>query len=139
MQASKTTSNADTVRAIYESFGRGDVPSILARVTDDVDWNNSGTAAGNLPWNGNFSGRNKLPGFFAALAQHLDIPLFEPKEFVSEGRHVAVRLRIRLVMKKNGKSAEFDTIHYWTLDGHGKVSAYRHFNDTAGELAAWRG
>ena len=65
--------------------------------------------------------------------------MFEPRDFVSEGNQVVVRLRIKLVMKKNGKSAEFDTIHYWTFDSAGKVSAYRHFNDTAGEIAAWRG
>ena len=50
--------------------------------------------------------------------------VFEPRDFVSDGNHVAVRLRVKLVMKKNGKSAEFDSIHFWTYDGTGKVSAY---------------
>ena len=39
---------------------------------------------------------------------------------------------------KNGRAAECDAIHVWTFDGKGRGSAYRHFNDTAAELAAWR-
>jgi ketosteroid isomerase-like protein len=31
-------SNADTVRAIYESFGRGDVEGILDCMHPDVEW-----------------------------------------------------------------------------------------------------
>ena len=74
----------------------------------------------------------------AAIAQHIDIPVFEPREFMTDPAHVAVRLRIKLVMKKNGKPAEFDAIHFWSFDAAGKVSRYRHFNDAVAELAAWR-
>jgi ketosteroid isomerase-like protein len=31
-------SNVDTVQAIYEAFGRGDVASILDHHADDVEW-----------------------------------------------------------------------------------------------------
>jgi ketosteroid isomerase-like protein len=30
--------NLRIVREIYDAVGRGDVPAILGRVTDDVDW-----------------------------------------------------------------------------------------------------
>jgi len=30
--------NTDAVKAIYESFGKGDVPAILARLAPDVAW-----------------------------------------------------------------------------------------------------
>jgi ketosteroid isomerase-like protein len=30
--------NIDTVKAMYEAFGRGDVDAVLDRCTDDVDW-----------------------------------------------------------------------------------------------------
>jgi hypothetical protein len=32
-----------------------------------------------------------------------------------------------------------DAVHAWSFNGSGQVSAYRHYNDTAMELAAWRG
>ena len=31
-------SNIETVKSIYEAFGRGDVPAILDKLADDVDW-----------------------------------------------------------------------------------------------------
>ena len=30
--------HAETVNAIYEAFGRGDIPSILGRLDPDVRW-----------------------------------------------------------------------------------------------------
>ena len=139
MKAPIPVPHADVIRTIYAAFSRGDVPAITSLVADKVDWNNSATAAGKAPWNADFSGKAKLPGFFAALAKHADIPVFELKEFVSEGSHVVVRVHLRIVMKKNGRAAEYDSLHFWTFDGAGKVSGYRHFNDTAAELAAWQG
>ena len=34
----RTRSTADTVAEIYQAFGRGDIPAILARLADDVAW-----------------------------------------------------------------------------------------------------
>jgi ketosteroid isomerase-like protein len=31
-------SNVESVKAIYDAFGRGDVPAILDQLADDVDW-----------------------------------------------------------------------------------------------------
>ncbi len=133
------TANAETIRTIYAAFGRGDVPAILSHLTENVDWDNSRDSAKEIPWHGNFSGKAKVPGFFTAIAKHVDVPVLELKEFVSDDRGVAVRLHVRLVVKKNGRAAEFDAIHLWTFDGQGRVAGYRQFNDTAAELAAWRG
>ena len=33
-----TCSTAETVAGIYEAFGRGDIPAILATLADDVAW-----------------------------------------------------------------------------------------------------
>jgi hypothetical protein len=30
--------NIETVKAMYEAFGRGDVAAVLEQCTDDVDW-----------------------------------------------------------------------------------------------------
>ena len=46
-------SNVATVQKIYEAFGKGDVPAILAVLADDVEWesweDNSSVKAG-VPW-----------------------------------------------------------------------------------------
>jgi ketosteroid isomerase-like protein len=127
----------DTVKKIYAAFGQGNVPAILEHVAENVDWNNQGTAGWELPWHGNFSGRRNVPNFFVAVGHFLDIPVFEPKDFLQTDNLVAVRLRLEMIVKKTGKKVSFDAIHFWTFDVNGKVCAYRHFNDTAAELKAW--
>jgi uncharacterized protein len=88
-------SNAQTIRTIYDAFQRGDVPAILANVTEDVDWNNTGVASRECPWNGDFSTKAKLPGFFQAVGESLDIRVFDAQTFIENGERVAVLLASR--------------------------------------------
>jgi ketosteroid isomerase-like protein len=131
-------SNTKTIQNLYEAFGRGDVVTILSYLTDDVDWNNSGVASKECPWNGDFSGKGQVPAFFKTVDDNLEFGVFNPHTFVDSGDHVAVVLRIESHLKKNGHALKNDCVHIWTFDQAGKVSKYRHFNDTAAELAAWR-
>ena len=132
-------SNEQTVKDVYAAFKRGDVAAILARVADDVDWRNDGVASHECPWNANFSGKANLPGFFQAVGENLDLPVFEIRAIAASGQHVAVQLRIEGTVRKNGQGLANDAVHFWTFDDRGKIASYRHFNDTAAELAAWRG
>ena len=47
-----------TVQSVYEAFGRGDIPTVLDAVTDDVDW---ATEAGSTdaPWWGPHAGKRR--------------------------------------------------------------------------------
>ena len=96
--------------------------AILNHVADDVDWNNSGVESRECPWNGNFSGKTNVPGFFKAVGDQLDITVFEPRTFVESGNHVAVMLRIESRVRKNGKSLQNDSIHLWTSKTIGKAT-----------------
>jgi len=132
-------SNSQTIQTLYDAFSRQDMAGILALVADDVDWNNEGVASKECPWNGNFSGKAKLPGFFQAVGECLDIRVFSPQTFVEQGDHVVVLLRIESTVRQTGKPLLNDAVYVWRLDGSGKVSRYRHYNDTAAEIVAWRG
>ena len=72
--------HTQTVQNVYAAFGRGDVPTIVGLVADDVIWDNSGVQ-NTCPWNGNFSGKANLPGFFKAVGDHLDFSVgaFNPQ------------------------------------------------------------
>jgi uncharacterized protein len=67
--------NTQTIQNIYAAFSRGDVPTILSHLADDVVWDNSGVASKECPWNGNFRGKAKVPGFFTAVGDNLDLVL----------------------------------------------------------------
>ena len=131
-------SNTETVQSLYDAFGRGDVATIVSLVADDVSWDNTRVASRECPWNGDFSGKTKLPGFFQAVGGQLDLTVFDPHTFIAQGNHVAVQLRVEGKMRKNGQPFVNDAVHIWTFNDAGMVTKYRHFNDTAMELASWR-
>ena len=131
-------SNEQTVKAVYDAFQRGDVPGIVALVSDDVDWNNDRVESRECPWNGNFSGKSNLPGFFKAVGEELDITVFDVQSIAASGSVVAVYLHIESTVRKNGRRFNTDSMHHWTFNDRGQIARYRHFNDTASELAAWR-
>src|SRR5262245_43596105 len=106
-------SHTETVKKLYAAFQQGDVATILESCDENVDWNNQQWSTKDLPWNGNFSGRKNLPGFFQGLAESADFDLFNPSLFVEQGKNVAVLLRIAGKLKKNGKGFEHDSVHFW--------------------------
>lgn len=130
--------NEQTVRDVYAAFQRGDVAAILNVVTDNVQWRNDMVASAECPWNGNFSTKAGLPGFFVSLAECLEFSVFDIRSVVESGTMVAVLLRIESTVRRTGRPLKNDVIHLWTFSDAGLISGYRHFNDTAAELAAWR-
>ena len=96
-------------------------------------------ASKECPWNGNFSGKANVPGFFKAVGENLDLPVFDVKAIAASGANVAVQLRIEGKVRRNGRAWANDVVHFWTFNPRGQIASYRHFNDTAAELAAWRG
>lgn len=131
-------SNEQTIRDVYAAFLRGDLAAILAHVADDVDWRNDAVESKECPWNGNFSGKANLPGFFKAVGDNLDFSMFDIKAIAASGSFVAAYLRLESTLRKNGRSLKNDSVHFWTFNDSGQIARYRHFNDTAQELAAWR-
>lgn len=131
--------NEQTVKDLYAAFGRGDIQTILSFAADDIDWRNDAVASRECPWNGDFSGKANLPGFFKSLADHLELPRFDIKAVFGGGDHVAAVIDIEGRVKRNGRTFRNEGVHIWTFNRDGKVAKYRHHNDTAAERDAWRG
>lgn len=118
-----------TVQAIYDAFGRGDVPAILEVVTDDVDW--ASEAEGDLaPWHGIRHGKTELPSFFTALGEALEVTEFTPLAFTSSDTDVMAVIRFGFTVRSTGRSASMDLHHWWRFRGD-EVSWYRGSEDTA--------
>ena len=60
-------SNLHTVHEVYEAFGRGDVPAILPRLADSVEWE-YGASSLEVPWLQARKGREGAAAFFSSLA-----------------------------------------------------------------------
>ena len=131
-------SNLQTVREIYDAFGRGDVLAILSRLSESVEWE-YGPASTNVPWLQRRRGRDGAAGFFASTAE-FEMHRFTPKEFLEGPGVVVVLLDVELTVRATGRRiAEEDEIHVWRFDGDGRVVRYRHGLDTHMHQLAWAG
>jgi len=89
-------SNLTTVKAIYEAFGRGDVPAILDVIADDCEWeawsDNSAVKAG-VPWLQPRVGKAGVAEFFSVVGQ-MEIVDFQVLSLMDGGEQVAGRQRV---------------------------------------------
>jgi ketosteroid isomerase-like protein len=131
------TSHIDTVQALYGAFGRGDIPAILAGLSDNVEWEHD-SADHDVPWLKPRRGRAAVGGFFKDLAD-LAIERFEPRSFLSSADQVAVTTAVDIVVKATGRRIRDLAIHLWTFAPDGKVARFRHFVDTHQYVLANRG
>lgn len=120
-----TQENVKTIQNLYAAFGRGDVQTIVDQVTDDVHWFSHFTEE--VPWGGDFSGKANVPNFFGAIYNNVDVQLFEPDQFVSEGNTVISMGRFGATSKATGKSDETPWIFVWKFDGN-KVCSYEQYS-----------
>lgn len=133
-----TMSGAATVTALYEAFGRGDVPSILALLADDVswdaDWADNSAQNGGVPYLRPRCGKDEVAGFFQLLSGYAFTDFRVLDLLVSDSRVAAV---VEVAFTTPGGTGVRDQeVHLWTLGGDGKVTAFRHYLDTAKHLAA---
>lgn len=119
----------DTVKTIYEAFGKGDIATILDQLADDVEWE-YGINSTDVPWLQPRAGRARVVEFFQALSG-MEIKTFLPKAFFSSDDAVLVLIELEATVRTTGRRIkEADEVHIWHFDAAGKVSRFRHRVDT---------
>jgi hypothetical protein len=72
--------NLNVIREIYEAFGRGDVPAVLARVKATAAWDFNVTRS-DVPWHVPVTGPAEIQKFLAAFVENVTLHAFEPRGF----------------------------------------------------------
>lgn len=121
-------SNVETVQAIYDAFGRGDIAAILDQLTDDVEWDQDAPGYGVSIYEPGV-GKEHARRFFETAGRELEFLRFEPANFLSGQNQVAVPIKVEVKVKPTGKVVEALEIHLWTFGDDGKVSRFFHCID----------
>ena len=122
-------SHLESVQKIYAAFGQGDVPTILAQLADDVEWE-YGVNSTSVPWLQPRRGRNEVPQFFQALGGAVDMHHFAVKALLEGDDIVVALIDIDFTVRATGKRVvEEDEAHIWRFRD-GKVVRFRHRADT---------
>jgi ketosteroid isomerase-like protein len=126
--AMSTDDNVKTIQSVYDAFARGDLPTILDALTDDVDWAAS-VESTEVPWWGERHGKEEVTRFFTELAAETEVEEFTPLEIVGDGDVVLTVVRFRVRSRSTGRRASMLLHHYWTFRD-GKIASYRGGEDS---------
>lgn len=128
-------SNLQAVQAIYQAFGTGNIPGIVDRLADDVEWEHDSVDHG-IPWLKPGRGKPHVLGFFGIVGKDLEISKFDVRSLLEGGSQVVALIGIEAKVRSTGKSYKDYEAHVWTFNAQGKVSAFRHLVDTHQHLMA---
>lgn len=120
--------NADTVKALYDAFGRGDVPAVLGVFDHRIQWRE---AENFLYADGNpYIGPQAVAeGVFKRIVSDLGNFTIIPEHFIEGGDTVVVEGRYQGTMKATGAPIDAQFAHVWQLRD-GKVVRFQQYTDT---------
>lgn len=128
--------NIETVKKLYEAFGRKDIDSILSLLSPNVEWGEPEN-----PYNPAGGTRYGHKGFLEWMAIGRDaeeILNLDPRQFLSDENSVAVIGHVKCLAKPTGKIYETDFVHLVTIKD-GLVTKFKEFFDTYAAGEAFRG
>ena len=127
--------NIAIVQQAYKNFQTGNIPALLAQLSDDVTWQLPEML--NVPFGGKRTTPAGVGEFFALIAENEEPLRFEPREFVAQGEKVVSLGYYQWRLKANGREFDGDFAHVFTIRD-GKVVAFQEYTDTAACAAAYQ-
>ncbi len=125
--------NVELIRGSYADFNSGNIPGVLGRLADNVEWIEPG--GGSAP-SGTFNGPGAVGSeVFSAVPEKFDEFAAEPADFKDEGDQVIVTGRFE---GKAKSGAELDAAfeHDYEIKD-GKVTRMENKPDMDAWVAAW--
>jgi ketosteroid isomerase-like protein len=127
--------NVALIQSVYDAFKRGDLPFILARLTDDVDWTLEGPSI--LPFTGKRKGIAQVKEFFEALAGTQTNMKLRMRPLMAQGDRVSGLGRYSATVVATGRSFDSPVGHFFTVRD-AKISGFVDLADTAAMVDAYR-
>jgi ketosteroid isomerase-like protein len=120
--------NVETIRGIYEAFGRGDVPTVLGRMDQGIEWREAENFiyADRNPYVGP---QAVLEGVFMRLGADWEGFTVTPGEWLDAGNHVVVLGTYSGTHRATGREVRAQFAHVWGVRG-GRVVRFQQYTDT---------
>lgn len=121
--------SVEVVRSMYDAFGTGDVPTVVAKMDPEIEWK----AAENFPYADNnpyIGPQAVVEGVFARLANDWDGWTLDIDEYLDAGDTVVATGRYRATHKQTGNAINAQFAHVWKVRD-GKAVSFQQYVDTA--------
>jgi uncharacterized protein len=127
-EANMSQENITVIRGIYESFGTGDVASVLGQMHQHIEWREAENFiyADRSPYRGP---QAVLEGVFMRLASEWADFKVMPEEWLDAGNHVVVLGTYSGRHKESGREVRAQFAHIWGVT-HGRVVRFQQYTDT---------
>jgi len=126
----KRVDNVNLVKGLYDAFGRGDIPTVLGAMSQDIHWHQAESnpyMPSGEAWVGPDAVLNNL---FMRLGEEWDGFSVHPRSFHDAGGSVIVEARYSGRYKATGKNMDTQVCHVWDIKD-GKVTRFQQYADTA--------
>jgi hypothetical protein len=122
--------NVDLLRRLYDSFGKGDIPTVLGAMSPGIQWHQAEShpyTPGGAVWVGPDAVLNNL---FMRIGSEWDGFAVHPGSFHGAGDTVVVEGRYTGTFKATGKRLDCQMCHVWDVKD-GQVTRFQQYVDTA--------
>jgi len=121
--------NLQTAQRFYQLVNAGDIATVSALMTDDVDWKDAG--AGNLPWSTWCCGREEFERYGRTSFEVVELRAFRPDEFMVGRDSVVVLGFERLVLRASNRVVEANWVQVFSFRD-GLICRFREYSDMVG-------
>ena len=123
-------SNADTMKGLYEAFGKGDIATFPGAMDSQISWREP-EGHPYKPDGKAWIGPDAIVGnLFMKLGTEWEGFTLSPATFTDAGDRVVVEGRVNGKYTANGNSMDSQFCHIWDFAG-GKITAFQGYTDTA--------
>jgi hypothetical protein len=122
------------VQENYAAFGRGEIETVLNNMSDDIIWESRYSP--DLPFSGEFVGKEGVGQYLQAVGESLEITEFSPQEFVAQDNVVAVFGFERARVLSTDKVYINRWAHRWQIED-GEIFRITTYNDSAAVAEAF--
>lgn len=127
--------NVRQVQAVYAAVSRGDIPSLMDALSDDVEF--VIPYPPEIPNGGTFHGKAGFQKWLGLTAENVQFTALEPRAFIAQGDQVVVLSHAEATIKRTGRDVINEAAHVWTLR-NGKIACQEAYEDTAAVVEAYR-
>lgn len=119
--------NPNLIRTVYEVFGRGDIPAVLATMDENIVFQ----VAEGHPYGGTYHGHDAVVNnVFMRIGSEWEEYKVIPEELIDAGDIIVALGQYSGKYKATGKNMQAPFAHVWRIR-NGKSYEFRQYTDTA--------
>lgn len=120
----------ETVCAVYDAFGRGDIPAVVELLDGQVHWHEAEGSPYHPGTNGWVGPDAIVANLFEKMGADWSAFTVHPRVFHVSGDVVVVEVRYTGTHADTGKLLDAQSCHVWTVQ-NGRIARFQQYMDTA--------